>query len=272
MQPTRFIIASLFTSSLLMAQGATQPASSEAKKEDKPTRTLRVMIVGSRALPAFETRGAKIVEVDPPLSAMPPTSFEFANPSDAPKIKGENKKTTRKVSYSAWANELVKIKNYKGPELLPLHLKRGLISPTDFQTVECRLGKSLNPFIIIAPSKSKQGWKTPTAKVIDWDPTKHPARSALVINESPLPIKIFFSKKGVIIGPGKHKHFKLALNTEHILRYKVLASDGKSKQVVANSRYRLRKDSRLIMLALPSVKPASAKFAPPTLRLIPDPM
>ena len=267
-----FIILPLLTSSFLMAQDATQTVSPETKKEDNPTRTLRVMIVGSRALPAFETRGAKIVEVDPPLSAMPPTSFAFANPSHAPKIKGKKRgeKRIRKTSYSAWANELVRLKNYKGPEFLPLHLKRGLISPTDYQRVECQLGKSINPFIVISPSKGSQGWKEPKAKVIDWDPIKHPARSALVINESPFSIKIFFSKEGVIIGPGKHKHFKLKLNDKKTFRYKVLASDGKSKEIMANSQYRLNKNSRLIVVALPGVKTKATKFARPTLRIVSD--
>ena len=266
------IICPLFISSLLLAQDATQTVSPNSKESKNPTRTLRVMLVGSRALPTFEKQGGKFVEVDPPLSAMPPTSFAFAKPSNAPKTKGSDNRTTRKISYSAWANELVKIKNYKGPELLPLHLKRGLISQEDFQQVECQLQNSINPFIVISPSKGTQGWERPGAKVIDWDPDKHPARSALVINESALAIKIFFSKEGVVVGPGKHAHFKLKLNAKKTFRYKVLASDGSSNEIMANSQYRLSDNARLIVVALPGIKTKSSKFARPTLRLVSDPL
>jgi len=249
---------------------STTPDANNKKEKTQPKRTLRVMLVGSRALPAFETRGAKIVEVDPPLSAMPPTSFEFANPRHAPKIKKKGKDATRKISYSAWANELVTIKNYKGPELLPLHLKRALISTTDFQKVDCRLGKSINPFIVISASKGNQGWKNPQAKVIDWDPVKHPAKSMLVLNQTKLAIKMFLGKKVTVIAPGRHKHFRVRLSKENTFRYKLEASDGKSKITVANTQYRLNKNSRLIMVALPGIPPRSGKLPRPTLRTIAD--
>jgi len=255
----------------LLAQGNTQSSSSTSQKEkEHPTRTLRVMLVGTRPLPAFETRGSKIVEVDPPLSKMPPTSFEFANPRHAPKIKEKGKPTARKISYSAWANELVTIKKYKGPELLQLHLKRKIISTTDFQKVECHLGESLTPFIVVGPSQSKAGWEKPVAEVINWDPVKHPANSVVFLNRTKLAIKVRFINQSAVIAPGKHKHFKVKLSKNQTFRYEVDASNGKRRIVVSNSQYRLNKNSRLIMLALPGIPTKSNKFPRPSLRMIPD--
>jgi len=234
------------------------------------------MIIGSRPLPAFETRGKKIIEVNPPLNKMPPTSFAFANPKHAPKVlskrhlEGKKPKLIKKSSYSARVNELVTIKGYKGPQQLLLNLKRGLISSTDFQQVPCNLGTSLNPLIVIKSSQGKLGWKKPVARIIDWSPAKHPANSVLVLNQTKLAMMVFFSKKGKVISPGKHRHFRVSLSNKKTFRYKIQVSNGKITQTVANSQYKLRKNSRLIMVALSGKSTHVKKLPRPSLRIIAD--
>ncbi len=243
--------------------------STEDKESENPSRTLRIIMAGSRALPAFEKRGSQYVEVDPPLASIPPTSFAFANPKHAPKIK-EKSGTQRKISYSAWVNELVRIPSYKSLELLSLHLSRPLISQTDFQQVGSHLGKSLHPLILIRATPSNQGWKKPVSQVIDWNPLKHPAGSILVVNYSHYPIKFYYAKKSIVIAPNRHKHIHRSSIKGKVIRYKVDTTNGKRKFAVANSQYKIEKKSRLIMMALPGIKTASADFPRPNLRLIID--
>ena len=138
--------------------------------------------------------------------------------------------------------------------------------------MECNLGNSINPFILIKASAGAQGWKKPQATVIDWNPIKHPAKSVLAINQTSLAIKVYFTKKGTVIGPGEYRHFKVKLNSESVFRYKVEISDGKSKLTVSNSQYRLNQKNRLIMVALPAPKAKLkiGKIPRPSLRMISD--
>jgi hypothetical protein len=245
------------------------PVSAQDAEDKTLTRNLRVIIAGSRALPAFETRGDKIVEVDPPLSQIPPNQFSFADPQHAPKPP-PNKPS--KTSFSGWPNELTRIENYKGPSILPLNLTRPLMERRSVQKVTCSLGESTHPIILLRADPGQKGWEAPVSEVIDWNPVKHPAGSILVVNYSSLAIKAYFSREGVIVPANQHKHLKIPSNRAEAVRYRIDASDGTKIITITNSQYRLDKKNRLIILALPGIKTAAAKLPVPKLQMITDPL
>lgn len=251
---------------LLTPAGLHAQAEKETKKE-QPVRTLRVMIAGARAMPAFETRGDKIVEVEPPVSKMPPTSFAFVNPDHRPKAKpGE----TASATYSAWPFELVRIQNYKGPAELPLLLRRPLVEQAGAdQEITCELGEALNPLILLHAAGSK-GWGDAKATVVDMSPEKMPAHSALIINFSPLPIKAYFADESGVVAANNAKVLRLQVDKTNNVRYRIDTVLGGKPLTVSNSSYHLSENSRLIVVALPS--PAKIANNPLSLHLIADPL
>ena len=262
--PICLVILPLLTSAILHAQG------SKEDQEENPTRTLRIIVAGKRPMPSFVQRGDKIVEVDPPLSSLPPTSFSFTNPSHAPRSKST---TPKKTSYSAWSNQLIRIQSYKGPAILPLTLSRPLIeSEGAGQQVSCNLGKAINPLVLLHAAPGNAGWKTPRAKVIDMTPEKVPARSVTLVNLSGIALKINLTKKGRVVAPNKHITLRLPKNADEAFRYKIEASNGKNNIKVSNSSYRLNKKSRLIIIALPGYKTKGSPFPRPSIRMITDPV
>ena len=236
------------------------------RNAEPPIRDLRMIVVGSRPLPEFETRDNQTVEVDPPLSKLPPTSFEFAKPSHAPRDK---------TSFSARPNTLVRIPGYKGPPQLALNLKRALIQPNNKQQVNCELGEVINPLILIQATPGSAGWEQPTATVIDFSATSTPARSMVVANASGVAITVYLTQDGVVVPPNSHVILPIpASDGDTVLysvRYRADASDGKELPL-ANSSYRLNDNSRLIMLALPGHKTKAALIPCPKLRIISDSM
>lgn len=258
------LIPSLITSSLAQAG---QDQSSDSK-EPKLTRTLRIILAGSRPLPVFEKQGEKYVEVTPPLSQLPPTAFAFTDPSHAPHPKAN---APREAEFSAWANELTQINRYKGPAKLQLTLKRPLVEPSGTSTpLHCDLGKTLHPLVIIHPDSGSAGWDKPQTQVLDMSPAKRPARSVIVVNLSELPIKIYLTKKGVFIPPSKSAILKTPSSGKESFRYRIDASNGKKLVTVSNSSYRINDNSRIIILALPGHKTKNAPFALPKLQIISD--
>ena len=259
----RLALAPLLSAGFLHAQSG-----EEEKLKDNPTRTLRIIVAGKRPMPAFIQRGDKIVEVDPPLSLLPPTSFAFTNPSHAPRTKPG---VPRKTAYSAWSNQLIRIQRYKGPNVLPLKLSRPLLEPAGAgQQVNCDLGKAINPLVLLHSDPGNSGWKAPQARVIDMAPDKVPARSVTLVNFSQTALRIYVTKKGVVVPPNKHITLRIPRSDKEAFRYKVEASDGKKLVTVSNSSYRINKDSRIIMLALSGTQTKRAPFPLPKLSIISD--
>ncbi|MCP5537148.1 MAG: hypothetical protein H7A51_13085 [Akkermansiaceae bacterium] len=236
-------------------------------EEEQPVRTLRVMIAGTRPLPVFEKSGNVYIEVDPPVSQLPPTSFAFANAAHAPKGKPGVETQT---SFSAWPNELVRIKNYKGPATLPLTLRRPLVQKAGANCdVSCELGEALDPLIFIRANPGSAGWSSPVTEVIDMSPARMPANSAVVVNYTKLPLAVYFTKRPLVLRPNSHKSTRLPV-VDGPVRYRIDTSVNGKTVTVSNSSYKLQKNSRLIILALPS--PAKAKGNPVALRMINDPL
>jgi hypothetical protein len=246
-------------------------AQSEPKKKtDSVTRTLRVVVVANRALPVFEKKGDKIIEVEPPASKQPPTSFKFVDAAHAPKLKSDKPKRT---SYSSWPNRLVRISHYKGPSVISLQF-RSLAQPNQNEGLQIRadLGESLNPLLLIRPDPGNSGWNKPLAEVIDMDSSKFSSGSVLVVNYSGVPIKVYLSPEGEVVKPDKHAVIHVASQTKSIkiYRYRIDASDGKELKTISNSRYKVAKNTRLVILALPGLGASRAGFPLPNIRMITD--
>ena len=237
-----------------------------AQRSDAPPliRTLRIIVAGKRPLPVFEQRGNKVVEVDPPLSAFPPRSFSFT-PSHAPRVKG----SPGKVSHSAWPNQLVHLKNYKGPAILPLKLTRPLLGG-ESQQVNCNLGEAINPLVVLHADSKSPGWLSPKAMVIDMNPEKIPARSVTLINLSGVALKIYLNRDGQVIPPSRHRTLRIPTASKEAVRYRIDASDGKELIKVANSSYRVSENSRLLIIALPGHKTKGSPFPRPKISMITD--
>lgn len=239
-----------------------------SRSSDTPTRNLRVILAGNRPMPTFEKRGNKMVEVNPPLSVTPPTAFSFTKSSHAPRKSGNSGVHN---DFSAWPNELVRIDKYKGPSTLELSIKRPLVETSKTGTpLSCKLGKSLNPLVLVHPESGSSGWNEPQTMLIDMSPESLPERSVVVANLSGIPIKVYLSNEGVMVPPNKNVTLRVSSKSKGSFRYRVDASNGKKLVTVSNSSYRLNKNSRIIMLALPGKKNKNDAFALPNLRMVSD--
>lgn len=245
-----------------------QTQTPEEKDEDRPTRTLRVMVTGVRPLPVYKRNGDKYVEVEPPLRLMPPTSVAFAEPAHIPKPK--NKDEPAALNYSAWPNQLVRIDNYNGPSTLPLLLRRPLIQDAADQQVTCNLGKSTQPLILLHASANAEAWSSPHATIIDMSPEKTPAHSAVIVNFSPRPLAVYFTTKPVFIQPNGHATIKIPTSDKDSIRYRIDTKVDNKVVTVTNSSYRLEKNTRLIMIASPAQ--GNVKTNPLDFRIINDPL
>jgi hypothetical protein len=246
---------------------------SEPDKDNKSvTRTLRVVVVANRPLPIFEKKGDKVIEVEPPTSKQPPTAFEFADAAHAP--KGESSAFVQ-TSYRSWPNRLVTISNYKGPSVVTLQF-RSLAQNNQQKSLQilADVGDSLSPLLLIHPDRGESGWNKPLVEVIDMDPSKFPSGSVLVVNYSEVPIKFYVVKESKIVMPGMHGVLRAKTQAEEsqtiTLRYRIDASDGKQQKTLSNSRYKLKKNTRLIVFALPSIGASRAGLPVPNIRMIED--
>ncbi len=251
---TKFLVIMVVCTATVSAQ----------KESDEPTltRTVRVLLAGTRPMPAFERKGNQVIEVDPPLSACPPTSISFEKPEHAPRSSRTKKPV---VEYSIWPGELIILKKYKGPSQIGFILKTPLIAPDDTGVkVECDMGTMINPLIVITPGEGREKWRDPKLFVIDVGQEKFGESKVLVINDSSFPLRVQFAKDPVYIKPKKFGLVPLAKGGGDTHRYQIDSKIDNEVVRVSNSSYRSKSGVRLIILAMPS----KAKKSPLALRLI----
>jgi len=235
--------------------------------KEKPKRTLRLLVAGVRPMPVFEQHGDKIVEVDPPPEIIPPTSLELLGgdkPGDGTKAQ-PNK-------FSAWPNELAMVPGYKGGAQIRLRLLRPLLAkaPTPPE-LTCDLAEMLSPLILLNADPGQEGWQKPIATVVDLSAEKLPARSVLLVNLSPIPLKARFEETIVELRGKETKSLKLAAEEPADIRFRIDAVASDSSYPIVNSTYQVPADSRLIVLAIPNPRGAQGA-APVSLKMLVDPV
>lgn len=236
----------------------------EEKKEEAVARDVRFLLAGTRPLPVFAQRDGATKEVDPPIEQVPPDSVEIL--SDETERKDEKEVT----QVNATANTIARLPSVKAASKVRLKLVRRAFPTAAPLEVTCEIGAKLRPLIVISKSYGKSGWNSPEVRVVDLDDKVVPARNAVLMNLTPVPLKVGVDSKTAAVAPAGNALFPLQPGSAASARYRVDAVAGTKAVTIANSAYTVGKDSRLLMFVMPDENSTSpAKI---TVRLIADPV
>ncbi|BDS06561.1 hypothetical protein NT6N_16010 [Oceaniferula spumae] len=230
----------------------------EDKEKAALASEIRVIIAGIRPAPVFEKQGGEYVEVEPPLKSIYPTEISLLA-GEIVKPKGaENKKN----DLSIWPNQILNVKPYKGPAAMKLGLLRRYRADRIEQSVEFDIGEMITPLAIIHADPGTAGWEKPQVKLVELSPEKAPTGSVIMVNLSGVPLAARFESVADTIKPGAVKFLKLPARETDVFRFRidVPLANGKTYPL-ANSSYRIRKNQRLILLAIHD--PQAPKGSPP---------